>query len=101
MITGREREPSSSSLRQPEEPEEAIPNDIKAPTNAAEQRDANDHYIAYLVKSRTFNHSSDAALLEELCDNSHIAELLHNHGVKYLQAMGKYHDARLEVCILK
>ena len=91
---------TSTQAPKPAEPEEVIP-DIKAPTNEAEQRDANDHYIAYLVKSRTFNHSSDAALLEELCDNAHVAELLHNHGVNYLQAMGKYHDVRLEVCILK
>ncbi len=85
---------------QPSESEEVIPNDVKVPENEAEMRNANDHYIAYLVKIRKFNYNTDAALLDELCDNAHIPQLLHEHGAKYLEALGKYHDPRLNVCEL-
>lgn len=88
--------PQSASV-QPSEPEEVIP-EVKVPANEAEQRNANDHFVAYLVKARRFNYNTDGALLEELCDNAHIPQLLHEHGLKYLEALGKYHDQRLDVC---
>lgn len=92
-------QPAPKAAEPAPKPKEVI--NVKEPTNSIEQRNANDGYIAYLVKSHRFNHASDEALINELCDNSHIAQLLRQYDIEDLEKLGTYHDPRLEACILQ